>query len=93
MMSDARKRMLIQEARMQTEAIGLLGVWWRFAISLMTLGILLCFWSLVIQFSILRGVFGIILTVIAGSAAFLIQVGRKNGKRNVENILKAASEI
>lgn len=89
-MSDAERTMLIQEAKMQTEALMRLAIWRRAALSLMTLGILLSFWSFVIQIHILRGVFGIVCAAAAGGAAFLISVGRRNGKRNVEKILKAA---
>ena len=91
-MSDAEKKMLLREAQMQTEALMRLGVWKRAAMSFMALGILLSFWSFVIEFHIAAGIFGILLAVLAGWATFLIHVGRKNGKKNVEKILKAVTE-
>ena len=36
------------------------------------------------------GILGVILTVVAGAAAFIIRQGRENGKKNVQRILKAA---
>ncbi|MDO4325213.1 MAG: hypothetical protein Q4E24_04120 [bacterium] len=91
-MSDAEKKMLIREAKMQTEALMRLGIWRRAALSLMALGILLSFWSFVIQIHILAGIFGILVAVLAGWASFLITVGTKNGKKNVEKILKAVTD-
>ena len=91
-MSEAEKEMLVREAKMQTEALIRLGTWRRMALSFMALGILLAFWSFTAQVNILRGVFGIVVAVLAGGIAFLIHTGRNNGKKNVENILKAVSE-
>lgn len=92
-MSQTDKNMLILEAKQQTEALLRLGIWRRAALSLMSLGVLLSFWSFVIQFHILRGVLGILLTLTAGAAAALISIGKRNGQKNVEHILQAAERL
>jgi len=81
--------MLIQEAKMQTEALMRLAVWQRAALSLMALGILLGFWGFAIQENFLSGICGVLVAGVSGCAAFLIWTGRRNGKRNVDKILKA----
>lgn len=75
---------------MQTDALMRLAVWRRAALSLMAVGVLLGFWSFSVEWNLLGGICGVLMAAVSGCAAFLISVGRKNGKRNVENILKAA---
>lgn len=77
---------------MQTEALMRLAVWMRAALSLMALGILMGVWSFAIEWNPVVGVCGILVAAVAGCAAFLISVGRKNGKRNVEKILNAVTD-
>lgn len=89
-MTDAKRTMLIQEARMQTEALMRLAVWRRAALSLTALGVLLGFWSFFVEWNLPGGICGVLTAAVSGCAAFLISVGRRNGKRNVEKILKAA---
>jgi len=92
MMSEAKKKMLMKEARMQTEALMRLAVWRRAALSLMALGVLLGYWSIAIHHNTVAGIIGVLAAMIAGGVAFLISVGRKNGKKNVEKILKAVED-
>ena len=87
-MSEIEKNQLILEAKMQTKALQRLSVWKRAALSLAAVGILLIYTGFFMELNILRGVFGILITVAAGSGALLIQVGRRHGIKNVENILK-----
>lgn len=89
-MSEAQRDYLIREAKMQTRALQRIGVWRRLALSAAVVGILLAYTGFAPEINILRGVFGIALTILAGGAAFLISVGYKNGKKNVEHILEAA---
>lgn len=89
-MSDERKECLLAEARMQTKALHRLGVWKRAALSLAVIGIILMYTGIGAETNLLREVFGLIFTVSAGSAALVIHIGQKHGKRNVEHILKAA---
>ena len=60
--------------------------------SVAVVGVLLAYTSFVPEVNILRGVFGIVITVLGGSTAFLINIGYQNGKKNVEHILEAAQK-
>lgn len=91
-MSEARKEFLIREARMQTKALQRLGIWKRAALSIMVIGGIMAYTGFVLDLNIVRGVLGIVTALVFGTAALLISIGRRHGKKNVENILKA-SEI
>ena len=92
-MPETQKEFLIREAKMQTEALQRIGVWRRLALSVMVIAGLAAYMGFTQDLNILRGVFGIVIAVVSGGAAFLIRTGEKNGKRNVERILKAVEEI
>lgn len=92
-MSETQREFLIREAKMQTEALQRIGVWRRLALSVMAIGGLVAYTGFVSEPNILRGVFGIGIAVISGVISFLIRVGKKNGKKNVEKILKAAEQL
>jgi len=81
---------LLREAQMQAKALQRIGVWRRAAMSVAVVGILLAYTGFVPEINILRGVLGIVITVLGGGVAFLIHIGYKNGKKNVEHILEAA---
>ena len=82
-------KVLLQEAKLQTDAIHRLGNWLRAGLSLTVLGFLLVIWGIGMNKSIAWGVFGIAVTVAAGLASFLIKRGRDHGRKNVEHILEA----
>ena len=92
-MPEAKREFLIREAKMQTKALQRLGIWKRAALSMMVIGGILAYTGFVPDFSILGGVLGIATAAVSGIAALLIGMGCRRGKRNVENILKAAAEI
>lgn len=87
-MSETEKNQLILEAKMQAKALQRLSVWKRAALSLAAVGILLIYTGFFREPNMLRGVLGILITAAAGSAALLIQIGKRHGMKNVENILK-----
>ncbi len=91
-MPEAYKNYLIQEASMQARALKRISIWRRGALSLTGIGILLTYMGFVTEINILRGVFGIVLAVVGGGIALLIHIGYKNGKKNVEHILKAVQK-
>lgn len=91
-MSETYKHYLIQEAKMQARALERIAAWRRAALSVAGIGILLAYIGFVTQINILRGVFGIVTAVLGGGIALLIHIGYKNGKRNVEHILKAVQK-
>ena len=80
----------ILEAKLQTDALQRLGVWLRAAASLAVIGLLIAWWGFQMGAGLAAGILGVILTVVAGAAAFIIRQGRENGKKNVQRILKAA---
>lgn len=88
-LSRQQKQALLQEARLQTDALYRLGNWYRLSLSLAVIGLLLAWWGLGMDAGLMRGVSGILLTVASGTAAFLIGLGRSRGKENVERMLKA----
>ena len=88
-MPEIQKDYLIREAEMQARALQRIGVWRRAAMSVAVVGILLAYTGFVPEMHILRGVFGIVITILGGGVALLIHTGYKNGKKNVEHILEA----
>lgn len=88
--SSKQTNALILEAKLQTDALQRLGVWLRAAASLAVIGLLIARWGFQMGAGLAAGILGVILTVVAGAAAFIIRQGRENGKKNVQRILKAA---
>ena len=88
--SSKQTNALILEAKLQTDALQRLGVWLRAAASLAVIGLLIAWWGFQMGAGLAAGILGIILTVVAGTVAFIIRQGRENGKKNVQRILKAA---
>ncbi len=92
-MPETQREFLIREAKMQTEALQRIGAWRRLALSAMAISGLMAYTGFLQEANILRGVFGIGIAVISGGVSFLTSVGKENGKKNVEKILKAAEEL
>jgi len=90
MMSSDNRSILMEEARLQTQALFWLGIWKRAALSVMAAGLVLAWWGLVLSAGIIRGVLGIAIAFAGGAAASIIRRGMVHGKKNVEQILKAA---
>ncbi len=88
--SSKQTNALILEAKLQTDALQRLGVWLRAAASLAVIGLLIAWWGFQMGAGLAARILGVILTVVAGAAAFIIRQGRENGKKNVQRILKAA---
>lgn len=90
MISSNHGNVLIEEARLQTQALFWLGVWKRAALSLMAAGLVLAWWGIFLSTGIIRGVLGIAIAFAGGVAASIIRRGMAHGKKNVEQILKSA---
>lgn len=88
--SSDNRSVLMEEARLQTQALFWLGVWKRAALSLMVVGLVLAWWGIFLSAGIIRGVLGIAIALAGGAAASIIRRGLVHGKKNVEQILKAA---
>lgn len=89
-LSAARRNALLEEARLQMDALRRLGNWMRAAASLAVTGVLAAWWGLALGAGPARGVFGILLAAVAGPAAGIIWYGRNRGRRNVRHILAEA---
>ncbi len=84
-------RQLLEEARQQKEALAQLGGWQRNAMLASSCGAALAWWGLTgggVR-SVL-GAAGVLLTLTGVLCAALIGLGIRNGRRNVERLLKAA---
>lgn len=88
-MSDRQKREVLAEARMQVKALHKLGIWKRAMLSLAVIGMILVSTGAGADGSLLREVFGFCVVAFAGGAALLVHIGQRNGKRNVEKMLRA----
>lgn len=82
---------LVEEARLQADALKRLSIWLRLALSLLALGVLGVLWGAqqnVLPLSIVGGV----IAVVTGFVTLVLKVGIKNGRKNVEALLRAAEE-
>lgn len=82
------KEALLREATLQNNALKIIQKWLYIAIAISTMGVAITYYGF-------RGeqkfvfVFGIMIIVIGVLAATIINFGMKNGRRNVEKILRA----
>lgn len=93
-MTDKKKKQMLTEADMQTKTIKKLEKWLRNTIASSTIGFVISYWGM--QGSGIRfffGVIGIITTIISVIAALIINMGIRNGKKNVEKILNLAETV
>ena len=92
-MSNAEKKRLSQEAAMQTKALRRINLWKNIAIAISALGVGLLYAGLS---GMDRNLFfiipGITIMVIGVISALVLNLGLKNGRRNVQAILNAISK-
>lgn len=79
---------LVVEARSQTLAIQQLQLWLRLAYSALALSVLLGYWGLSDNRHVVLGVIGVVLSVIALAVVVVLRTGIRNGRANVEAMLK-----
>ena len=87
-MNAADKRNQKKEAEMQIEALKKINRWKIIAMAISTLGVAAAYAGLagIVQSPFL-GISGVVVTVAAAAAALVINLGLKNGRRNVEKML------
>lgn len=85
-MNKSQKNKLIIEADLQTKEINKLKIWLRNVIAISTIGFVITIFGM--QKSNFWFVIGIIVTILSTIIAITINMGIKNGKLNVEKILK-----
>lgn len=85
-MNKAQKSKLILEADLQTKEINKLKIWLKNSITVSTIGFVIALFGM--QKSNWWFVIGSIATVLSVIVAIIINMGIKNGKLNVEKILR-----
>lgn len=87
-MNAVEKRRLSKEAKMQICALKKISTWKMIAIAFSTIGVALAYAGMAgTDRNIFLGISGIILMIISAGCAVVLNLGLKNGRRNVEKIL------
>lgn len=87
-MGKITKKQLLEEAEKQTKILKGLKVWLRNSISLSTIAMVIAYFGIRRSgVSFTFGLIGVIMAVLCIISAFLINLGIRNGKQNVEKIL------
>lgn len=87
------KKVLSREAQMQLQAIKRIGVWRKICMILSTLGLAAAYAGFAgTQNHLFLGIFGILVMLLSICAASVLNIGIKNGKRNVEKMLNVLEE-
>lgn len=88
-MNAVEKEHLLTEARMQTAALKKINVWKKLAIVASTIGVVIAYVGLSATPShLFPGILGIFLMVLGFAAAAVLNLGIKNGRRNVEKMIR-----
>ncbi len=88
-MNAVEKEHLLTEARMQTAALKKINVWKKLAIVVSTIGVATAYAGLSATPShLFPGILGICLMVLGFAAAAVLNLGIKNGRRNVEKMIR-----
>lgn len=87
-MNAVEKRNLSKEAQMQMDALKKISRWRTIAIALSTLGVAAIYAAAAgTTHNLFLGILGIIIILISAGSAVILNLGLKNGRRNVEKIL------
>lgn len=87
-MNALEKDSLIVEAKMQTKALRKINGWKKLAIIVSTIGVAIAYAGFSTDPSrLFLGILGIFLALIGAAAAVIINLGLRNGRRNVEKII------
>ncbi len=88
-MNDLEKKLLSQEATMQLAALKKINVWKNIAIAISTLGVALTYAGVAgTNLNIFLVILGVIIILLGFGSAAILVTGLKNGRRNVEKMLK-----
>lgn len=92
-MNANEKKRMVKEAEMQLEALKKINKWRLYAIAFSTIGVALTYAGMAGDSRHLcLGILGIILIILGITAAFLLNLGLRNGRRNIEKILSAVGK-
>lgn len=88
-MKAEEKKQMMYEANMQNKMLVNLSKWFRNIMTLSSIGVVIAYYGLSgsgVKFAF--GIFGVLFTVICVIACLLINLGIRNGRKNVNHILK-----
>ncbi len=92
-MNAIEKENLVKEAKMQIKALKKIDIWKKTALALSTLGVTVSYAGLAgTSPRLFLGIPGIFLAVVGIIIAAILNMGLKNGRRNVEKIINAIGE-
>lgn len=87
-MNAIEKKRMMREAELQMEALKKINVWKLIAIAFSTIGVAVTYAGLAGQSRhIFLGILGIVIILVSMLAALLLNLGLRNGRKNVEKIL------
>ncbi len=89
-MNAIERRNLSKEAEMQLKALQKIKKWKNYAIAASTIGVAVTYAGLAgTSRSLFLGILGVIIILAGSGCAMILNLGIKNGKRNVEKMLAA----
>lgn len=89
-MNTIEKRYLKNEVEMQLKALRKISIWKTIAIAVSTLGVAITYAGVSgTPHSLFLGILGAAVIIIGAGAALVLNLGLKNGRRNVEKMLHA----
>lgn len=92
-MNAIEKESLIKEAKMQLTALKKINAWKRSAMIISTLGVAAAYAGFLGTTShLFLGILGILFTIAGAFAAVVMNLGLKNGRRNVEKMINVIGE-
>lgn len=87
-MNAVEKRYLSQEAEMQLTALKTISIWKNIAIAISTLGAAAVYAAMAgASHNLFLGILGVVITLAGLGGAAVLNLGLKNGRRNVEKML------
>lgn len=92
-MDVAQKRSLSKEAEMQLAALKTISRWKTLSLAISAVGVAITYASFAgTESKLFLGIFGILVIIIGIICALILNLGLKNGRRNVEKILDAIEQ-
>lgn len=87
-MNAVEKRSLSIEAEMQINALKKISIWRTIAVVFSTIGVAVTYAGMAVgDRPMILGILGIILIIVSAGCAILLNLGLRNGRKNVEKIL------
>lgn len=92
-MNDSEKRMLAEEAKMQTTALKNIGRWKNIAVAFSAVGMAAVYAGFAgDERNLFLGIIGAVVITVSIGIALVLNLGIRNGKRNVKKMLDLLSK-